>query len=367
MSTDQYIWQTAEASLGGQLTPEAARELEGRLASDPAFAQSYQECLDLLRSLNDNGRQHRFRSMLQDVHREVAAAPVKKRIRFQPQYLRTAAVAAGIALFTSLVTVWTMQHQVAPKMAAAQKFQELVKEVKQIKVQQNHQQHQIEVIKDKQEKPATAPLPSNFTGTGFALTNDGYITTSYHVIKNADSVYIQTRAGEYFKVRTVAFEPASDLAILKVEDSRFRFGKGDLPYTLTPGKAPLGARIFTLGFPQNEIVYNEGYISSRTGYEGDSLQYRLDVAADPGQSGAPVLDERGNVLALINGKDRETAGTTYAVSSKALLRFLQGVPRASQISLPKANRLSRLSREQQIEKLQDYTCMVQVYKRPEAR
>jgi serine protease Do len=136
-----------------------------------------------------------------------------------------------------------------------------------------------------------------------------------------------------------------------------------LPYSFMPGKAALGASVYTLGFPQDEIVYNEGYISSRNGYQGDSNQYRLEVPAGPGQSGAPVVDEDGNVIGIIRSKDESAEGTTYAVTSKTLLHLLRDVPKDKRPHLPVGNHLAGMSRQQQIEKLQDYTCMVQVYKK----
>ena len=93
------------------------------------------------------------------------------------------------------------------------------------------------------------------------------------------------------------------------------------------------------------------------------MQYRLEVSASPGQSGAPVMDDAGNIVAIIRSKDSDAADITYAVSSKALLRLLHDLPRQTGLRLPKANKLSNFSRAQQIEKLQDYTCMVQVYKK----
>ncbi|MGC4056823.1 MAG: serine protease [Chitinophagaceae bacterium] len=107
-------------------------------------------------------------------------------------------------------------------------------------------------------------------GLGFALTNDGYVITNYHVTEGADSVYIQTRNGEYLKASTISFDAKSDIAILKVESRKFRFNKQQsaLPYTFATAKKSLGERVFTLGYPQDEIVYSEGYVSSRNGFSG---------------------------------------------------------------------------------------------------
>jgi len=361
MSQDQYIWQMAESALAGKLTPAEQQELDARIIADETFAQAYNESLNLLQSLDANGKQRRFKAALKEIHLQVTApAPSTKTFAFKPAYLRTAAMAAGLALFTSLTTVWMMQRN-GTKANTNHSIQLLGGEINRIKQSQQQQQLQIQNIKDQQETESPAAIaPSNYSGTGFALTNDGYLITNYHVTEGADSIYVLTRNGGYHRARVVAFEPKTDVAVLKIEDKKVKFGKGELPYTFATTKAALGARIFTLGFPQNEIVYNEGYISSRNGYEGDSIQYRLEVTAAPGQSGAPVLDNNGNVVGIIKGKENESNSTTYAVSSKALLRLLRDLNAG--IKLSKTNRMSECSREQQIEKLQDYTFMIQVYK-----
>lgn len=358
----------AEAELGGTLSPAQKAELEVRLATDASFAETYSECISLLQSLEGGRKQRNYKALLKNIHNQLVtpAAIQKKRriIHFSPQQWRTAAVAAGVAVLTSLGTMLALRSNDHGKVGTTANIQLLRREIDNIKRSQNNQQQQIETIKDLQtSSPATQVMvPSNFTGTGFALSNDGYVITNYHVTDGADSVFIQTRDGRYHKATIKAIDPKADLAVLKIEDESFRFGKGELPYTFAPGKAALGARIYTLGFPQDEIVYNEGYISSRNGYEGDSMQYQLDVKASPGQSGAPVLDNNGNVLAFIRSKDSDEERTTYAVSSKALLRLLHDI-KPSNVHIPKTARMSAYSREQQVEKLQDYTCMVQVYKK----
>lgn len=160
----------------------------------------------------------------------------------------------------------------------------------------------------------------------------------------------------------VAFNEANDVAVLKVEDKKFKFGKQDIPYTIAKSKKKLGARVFTLGFPQDEIVYNEGYISAKNGYNGDSSQYRLDIPAGPGQSGSPVADASGNIIGIITGKESENEAT-YAVASEAIIDLLNSIPEKNKIRLNSYSRLGKLGREQQIEKMEYYTLAIKVYKK----
>jgi S1-C subfamily serine protease len=364
LEEELYIAQTAEAELAGTLGAEQRAELEARLAADPAFAQAYREYYHTISSLFEGGQRKRYKMMLQDVHGEVTAKKQGMKrliIHFNPRHLRTAAMAACVALVTSAITVWTIRQN-EPKSPVAQNLQLVRHEIANIKATQQKQEKDIQNLKENTET-ATPAAQANYTGTGFALSNDGYIITNYHVVDGAENIQVRLRNGKVVPASVVAYEPKNDIAMLKVDDKHFRFSKGELPYSFMAGKAALGANVYTLGFPQDEIVYNEGYISSSNGYQGDSNQYRLEVPAGPGQSGAPVVDEDGTVVGIIRSKDEGTEGTTYAVTSKTLLRLLRDVPKDKRPRLPVGNRLSGLSRQQQVEKLQDFTCMVQVYRK----
>src|SRR5215217_5123576 len=101
-----YIAQTADAEAAGNLTPGQRAELDARMAADPSFAHAYQEYYHTISSLVDAGTQSRYKAMLQDIHAEVTAPKqsfAQRLISFRPQYLRTAAMAATVALLTSAI------------------------------------------------------------------------------------------------------------------------------------------------------------------------------------------------------------------------------------------------------------------------
>jgi serine protease Do len=358
MPADQQIWTLADGFVNNTITVAEREAIQEKLATEPAFAAAFNECADMIRSLKANGRQQKLRAMLKDIHKQEATPPRPKRnitIPLRTHYLRTASVAAGIALLTSLVTYWSVHP--SDKKALSQ-YSVLRREIETIKRSQNQLIQNIN-----QSNTPKPPAVARYSGTGFALTNDGYFTTSYHVTDGADSVYILSHDGEYYRAYVVAFEPKTDIAILKVEADGFKFSKGDVPYTFSAGKAGLGSKVYTLGYPEDEIVYNEGYISAKNGYEADSMQYRLELPADPGQSGAPVLDANGNVLAIVTARGSQAEGNTYAVGAKALIQLVQSMPKEMNVRLPKVNRLGKMNREQQIKKLEYYTCSVKVYKK----
>jgi len=358
MSTDNHIWQLAESFRSGKMQEQEVAMLEQRQQADPVFAAAFQECVSLLSSLQNSGKQANFRAMLADIsQQETARQETKTRtIPLRTHYLRTAAVAAGIALVTSIASVAIYRQTDHSRKADVVQLGKLHNELETIKTNQHQLNQKIDAIK------ANPPAPGNISGTGFAVTNNGYIATSYHVAKEADSLYVQVHDGQYYKAYIEAYDEKNDVAILKIEDKNFRFSKNDVPYTFANAKADLGRRVYTLGYPGDEIVYSEGYISAKNGLRGDSIQYRLELPAAPGQSGAPVMDEDGNVLGIVTSKESASEGTTYAVSSKALMQLIRSLPKQDVIHLPKANKLNSLSRENQIKKMESYTCIVQVYK-----
>ena len=361
-----YIVKMAEGEVAGTLSAGERSQLNARIAADPSFAQVYEEYYHTINSLQSAADRSKYKALLKEVHTEVtqqsSARKTGRLLRLGKREWKAAGIAASIALLSSLLTVYTVKHN-EHKSDVSQNLQLVRHEMESIKRTQNRQQQQIEEIKVTTE-PATPAPQSNYSGTGFAITNDGYLVTNYHVVEGAESLHVLTRNGKVYAASVVAYEPTNDIALLEIDDEDFCFSKkGDLPYSFLAGKAPLGAAVFTLGFPQDEIVYNEGYISSRNGYQGDSSQYRLEMPAGPGQSGAPIVDATGNVVGIIRSKDAQTESTTYAITSKTLLRLLHDLPKDKRPILPSGNHLAGLSRQQQIEKLQDFTCMVQVYKR----
>ena len=370
MSINNNIWDLAEAYLSGTLSKSDVTELKSRLASDADFANDFNECTNLMRSMEGNGRQRKFRNMLREIHEEVADINTKKtprRIQLPAHFWRTAAVAAGVALLTSTITYSILNPSIKKSDSQYNTISREVEHIKKVQAQQQAQQNQLIQNINKNAKPVPPPSDVKYTGTGFALTNDGYFVTAYHVLNDGkgdfDSVYIQNNEGQYFKAFLVNFNAESDLAIMKVEKKNFHFGKGEVPFTFAAGKVGLGTRIFTLGYPKDDIQYSEGYISAKNGYEGDAQQYTLELPAGHGQSGSPVVDETGNILGILTAIGGQAEGNTYAVSSKALIEMIHNLTDNTVIRLPKKNKVGSMSRSQQIDKMEAYTVSVKVYKK----
>lgn len=364
MLSEQNIGEWAERHVNGQLKPEETQRLMQTLRANPELQEIWKEHIVLLGELQQAGDTLRFRKKLQAAqeawnhheHEKVLQTPLPI-WRNLSRYWKPGIAAAILVLCSSLLTFWlTSRSQSNP----GDQYMLLRREIETIK----HSQSKIidSLQKGNTKNPETDLYEvATYGGTGFALNNDGYIATNYHVVKDANSIFIQTAAGENQKAYLVAFEPNSDVAILKVEDQQFTFASTPPPYNIGRSAFGLGQNVFSVGFPQENLVYNEGYISAEAGYDGDSTSYQLELTANPGQSGAPVLDQNGSIIALITGKKSNTSGTTYAIHAESILRLIKSLPAPHSIQIPvKSGKLKGLERPEQVALIRNYICAVKV-------
>jgi S1-C subfamily serine protease len=145
------------------------------------------------------------------------------------------------------------------------------------------------------------------SGTGFALSSDGYIVTNYHVIKGASNIVIRGVEGDFsktYKAKLVIEDKNNDIAILKIDDITFK-SFGIIPYVISNKSYDVGTSIFCLGYPLratmgDEVKLTNGIISSKSGFKGDITTYQITAPVQPGNSGGPLFDDKGDLMGIIN-------------------------------------------------------------------
>ncbi len=359
-------------------------QFEHRLQTDVAFAERVQQHLGFIKDLKNYGKRKNLKAKLNMFHAEMEhekslmqtnsqnnakivdfgiVTPAQKYdfVSLRRKYMPTIAVAASVGIFTALCTLYALDYTSSVEKSQQSHYKQLKKEVDKLKIKQRDLE-----IKENQQSMQIKAQESRYNGTGFAVSSEGLVVTSYHLVQQKpDSIVIEydKAADLRYKANLVYYDVANDLALLQITDERFK-GFGVLPYTFKPKDADLGEEIFTLAYPKQEVVYGEGVISSRSGYEGAESptdSYQVSIPVNPGYSGSPVFDTNGNVLGLIAGKQTDSEGVGFALKSHKLLQVMSELPDSVPIKLPNQNKLTRLKRTQQLKKIQDFVFQVKVY------
>ena len=363
MKSDFDLINRIEAYLRSELSSEELAEFEKLRSEDSALDLKIVEHQIFMNQISEYGVQKQLKTDMDLIHQELDIANLKEEVlpgsykvrNLWYKYRTNTAVAASIAICAVLLTLLSSGYF---NKSVSTNYSALKREINNIKRSQN------QLIKGINDLPAKGPVnPGQFGGTGFALSSNGYIVTNYHVVKDADSIYVQNSDGESFKAKQVFIDPAYDIAVLQIIDFGFT-SLSALPYTFKQKISDLGEDVFTIGFPRDEQVFNKGYVSSLTGYAGDTVAYQVDISVNPGNSGGPLLDNKGNIIGIISGKHTQSDGAAFAIKSNYLIQSLASIPQDSLVDklvLNKKNSLQGLNRTDQIKKLKEYIYMVKVY------
>ena len=148
------------------------------------------------------------------------------------------------------------------------------------------------------------------TGSGFVLTDDGYLVTNFHVVEGATSVQVRFHDGSSYPAALVGYDSTNDLAVLKVE------AEGLDPVTVGSSDALIvGDQVVAIGNPLGELTatLTVGYVSAKertVNTDGTILNMiQTDAAINSGNSGGPLLNMKGEVIGITTAKYSGTSSS----------------------------------------------------------
>jgi serine protease Do len=169
-------------------------------------------------------------------------------------------------------------------------------------------------------------------GSGFIISDDGYVLTNAHVVEGADEVTVTLTDRREFKAKVLGADRRSDVALLKV-DAR------NLP-SLRMGdssKIRVGEWVIAIGSPFNlENTVTAGIISAKARDTGEYLPLiQSDVAVNPGNSGGPLINLRGEVIG-INSQIATLSGAyngiSFAVPIDEVMRVTDQIKKTGRVT-----------------------------------
>ena len=154
------------------------------------------------------------------------------------------------------------------------------------------------------------------SGSGFIITQDGYIVTNYHVIEDANTVTVTCYDGSKYDAKIVGYDSDADIAVLKVEAtglSTVVIGNSD--------NTNVGETVAAIGNPLGELTYTmtSGIVSAldrEINIDGTPYNMmQIDAAINPGNSGGPLFNTYGEVIGIVTAKysDSSVEGLGFAL------------------------------------------------------
>ena len=151
-------------------------------------------------------------------------------------------------------------------------------------------------------------------GTGFIISEDGYIVTNHHVIEDAVAVYVNMADGNQYKCQVVGSDATNDIAVLKAEVT------GLTPVTIgKSSEVKVGDPVVAIGNALGELSFSltGGYISGtdrEITTDGTMINMlQTDVAINSGNSGGPLFNARGEVIGITTAKYSGTSSSGASI------------------------------------------------------
>jgi serine protease Do len=157
-------------------------------------------------------------------------------------------------------------------------------------------------------------------GSGFIVSRDGEVLTNAHVVDGADEVFVKLTDGREFKARVVGSDKRTDVAVLKID------GRGLPTVTIgDSGRTKAGEWVIAIGSPFDlDNTVTAGIVSARARETGDFLPLiQTDVPVNPGNSGGPLINLRGEVVGInsqIYSRSGGFMGISFAIPIEDAMR-----------------------------------------------
>ena len=373
---DIQLMDAVERYIRGEMTPEERQQFESLRASSTEVDQLVVEHTQFLEQLKQFGEQKAFRASLHTIHTNLTnegqiesmkMSGKAKLVYLWKRYKRVTAIAASIAGITALtmsVLVWS----VAPKgtnssvREMGRELEETKDKLKKVEQKQFNQEKAVDqIMNDKRAEAGNRnDIRYKSGGTGFLIDGKGYLVTNAHIIRKSHNIAVGSNNGDEYTAEVVLMDAAKDIAILRITDKRYK-PMATLPYGISKASAEMAEPIYTLGYPRRDIVYSEGYLGARTGFNGDTLSCQLGMAVNPGNSGGPVFNHNGEVVGILSTREEEMEGVAFAVQSKFIYDAVEKLKKDTayqSMKIASRSTVKGLSKQQQVAKIIDYVFFV---------
>lgn len=156
-----------------------------------------------------------------------------------------------------------------------------------------------------------------FVGSGFSI-GDNLIITNAHVIENSNKVKVSIYKDKLYDVKVLSMDEDLDIAVLQIDDI-------DIPYLEIKdyNDEAVGADVYAVGIPQRmSYTLTKGILSSKERIFNDSLYLQTDASVNSGNSGGPLINEKGEVIGVNTLKIVDSEGIGLAIPMTRISEYI---------------------------------------------
>ena len=194
-------------------------------------------------------------------------------------------------------------------------------------------------VAKKTPDPQPTPEPGT-SGSGFFVSKKGHVVTNQHIVNKCKKVTVGNNAQKQVIAGVLETDRRNDLALLKISSLKMasvetksliqKLGIKVVPLAtdglLRSEDVDLGEDVLVAGYPYGEIFSDsikvtKGIISANKGLGGDTGQFQIDAAVQPGNSGGPIYDENGNIVGVVVAQLNKMKFAKYAGSIPENVNF----------------------------------------------
>ena len=162
-------------------------------------------------------------------------------------------------------------------------------------------------------------VESVYSGTGFLFSAKDYVITNWHVVRGTNNIKVKFLNGEKIEAEVALKDPQNDIAFLKLArqpqlpPSNLKIGDAS--------NIKMGDKVFTIGYPAHFLMgdnpkYTEGVVNATSGLQDDPTVFQVSVEIQPGNSGGPLFNSKGEVIGI----------TTSSLDPKAAVEAFGTLP-----------------------------------------
>ena len=159
-------------------------------------------------------------------------------------------------------------------------------------------------------------------GTGFIISDDGFIVTNAHVLSGGRELYVLDYEQYEHSTELIGYNITYDIALLKISGNYHSLELGD------SDDIQIGEKVIAIGNPLGlQFSVSEGIVSAvdREGSNGMSVYIQTDAALNPGNSGGPLINKQGEVIGINNFKVGGGENLGFALESNYIKEVVNGI------------------------------------------